>query len=32
MNSTDIINKQNKRFEELSNLGYDKSSFNAGFF
>lgn len=32
MNSTDIIDRQNKRFEELSNLGYDKSSFNAGFF
>lgn len=32
MNSTDIIAQQNKRLEELSNLGYDKSSFNAGFF
>ena len=32
MNSTDIIDRQNKRLEELSGLGYDKNSFNAGFF
>ena len=32
MNSTDIIDRQNKRLEELSDLGYDKNSFNAGFF
>ena len=31
-NSTDIINQQNKRYHELKALGYDKSSFNAGFF
>lgn len=31
-NSTDIINQQNKRYDELKSLGYDKSSFNAGFF
>ena len=30
--STDIIKKQNERLEALKDLGYDKNSFNAGFF
>ena len=30
--STDVIKKQNERLEALKDLGYDKSSFNAGFF
>ena len=30
--NTDIIKKQNERLEALKDLGYDKGSFNAGFF
>jgi len=30
--STDLIQQQNKRLEELKHLEYDKSSFKAGFF
>ena len=30
--NADIIKKQNERLEALKDLGYDKSSFNAGFF
>ena len=31
-NSTDIIKQQNNRLDDLKDLGYDRESFNAGFF